>query len=296
MRYPLVAALALLLCTLCAADLSSDRIVGACGKYKWGNAIWREEYAPEGAENMTNPKTGAPLTGPRGYEGLAGIKPYDPTPMTAAWKAQWAVNHWDAIMWRFGMLSITGRADGGEVTMTRKGGQRYGRWESKMVLVARKSKTNSWRALLELVPVKSSQHHCGAQTITYADFTKGTLKGSLQINSLPDNSYQHSVSLPHGTEASYHSFGVEVAKDHISWFVDDRVVMTETRKKALRHPKLTLRIRLVGTSDGKFPVPADETPLLQFDWNRAWNLKRPNALPINRVPKCSRKTTNPDAC
>jgi len=280
----------------CAASESLDCITGACSKYKWGNAIWREEYVLEGVENMKNPKIDKPLTGPEGYKGLAGIPPYDPTPMMVVWKAQWAVSHWDAIKWRFGMLSITGRADGKEVTMTRKGGQRYGRWESKMMLVTKKSTTNSWRVLLELVPVKSSQYHCGAQTITYADYTKGTLKGSLQINSLPNYSYQHSVTLPRGTESSYHSFGVEVAKDHISWFVDDRVVMTETRKQALRHPKLTMRIRLVGTSDGKFPVPADETPLLQFDWNRYWNLKRPNALPINRVRKCSRKTTNPNAC
>jgi len=296
MRYSLVVTLALVFCTLCAADINSARIVGACQKYKWGNAIWREEYAPEGAENMKNPVTGVPLTGPKGYEHLAGIEPYDPTPMTPQWKAQWVVSQWSAVQWRFGMLSITGRPDGKEVTMTRKGGARYGRWESKVMIANKKSTTDSWRVLLELVPVEASQDRCGAQTITYGDYTKGTLKGSLQINALPNLSYQHSVPFPRGTEEAYHTFGVEVAKDHISWFVDDRVVMTETRKPALRHPKLTMRIRFFGTDDDEFPVPAGETPLLQFDWNRYWSLKRPNALPINRVPKCSRKTTNPDAC
>jgi len=180
--------------------------------------------------------------------------------------------------------------------MTRKGGERYGRWESKMVVVPRKSTTNSWRALLELVPVESSKYRCGAQTVTYADYTKGTLKGSLRINTLPDHSYQHWVSLTPGTADGFHAYGVEVTKTHIAWFVDDRVVMRETRKEALAHPRLTLRIRFFGTSNGPFPVPADETPSLQFDWNRFWNLNRPNQLPINRVPKCFRVTTNPDAC
>src|SRR5690349_19177677 len=138
---------------------------------------------------MKNPITCVPLTGPGGYAGLDG-PPVNPTPMTTEWKAQWKVSHWDAIGWKYGMLSIAGRSDGGEVRMTRKGGARYGRWESKMVLVPAKSTTNSWRALLELVPVKSSRYHCGAQTITYASYTKGSLTGSLQINTRPNHSFQ----------------------------------------------------------------------------------------------------------
>jgi hypothetical protein len=282
----------LLLLALTQLAPASPRIVGACQYYKWGNAIWREEYEPEGAQNMKNPNTGVPLTGPGGYEGLTGV-PYNPTPMRADWKSVWKVSHWNAIMWKYGMLSIKGRADGGEVTLTRKGGAKYGRWESKMMIVTRKSKTNAWRALLELVPVKSSANHCGAQTITYGDFTKGSYTGSMQINTLPARSYQHSVSLPRGATDPYHTFGVEVAKDHIAWFVDDRVAMYEKRKAALPHPKLTLRIRFLNTGG---PVNADETPDLQFDWNRFWSLKRPNQRPIKQAPKCSRVITNTAAC
>jgi len=271
-------------------------ITGAAGVYGWGNSVWREEYEPVGAEHMKNPITGKPLTGPGGYQGLDG-PPYNPTPMTSSWKSQWKVNHWDSLLWRYGMLVVVGRADGGEVTMTRAGGAQYGRWESKMVIkFARKSTSNKYRALFELVPVTSSQYHCGAQTITYADHITGTQRASLKINTLPKHSYQHSVSLSTKTMNHYHTFAVEVAKTHIAWFVDDRVVMYEKRKAALRHPRLTLRIRFLGEPGQKFPVPADETPALQFDWNRFFDLHRRNKHPVNRAPKCSRLTTNPAAC
>jgi len=291
-----------LLGTLCAVYANSSggfvdvgkHITGAAGVYKWGNAVWREEYEPAGAEHMTNPNTGVPLTGPGGYEGLNG-PPYNPTPMTAAFKNQWNVNHWSAIGWRYGMLALTGRTDGSEVTMTRKGGAQYGRWESKMFFNPTRKSTNSWRAILELVPVKSSQYHCGAQTITYMDFSMATLKSSFQINTLPKNSFKHSIALSAHTLSGYHAFAVEVSPTHISWFVDDRVVMTEKRKAALSHPVLTIRIRFMGTNDRDFPVAADATPNLQFDWNRYFSLKRPNARSINGVPRCARET-NPNAC
>jgi len=245
---------------------------------------------------MKNPITGKPLTGPGGYQGLNG-PPYNPTPMPASWKQQWTVNHWDSILWRYGQLAVVGRADGGEVSMTRKGGARYGRWESKIVIkMARKSPSNSYNALLELVPADSSLDHCGAQTITYANHITGTLKASMQINTLPNHSYQHSVTLSSATMGGFHAFAVEVTKTHIAWFVDDRVVMRETRKASLAHPRLTLRIRLFGAPGQVFPVAADETPALQFDWNRFHDLRRPNKLSINRAPKCVRVVTNPDAC
>jgi len=290
----------LLLGTICVALAESAaeyRCTGAAGHYKWGNAIWRDEYEPRGAEHMINPNNGLPITAPGGYEGLNG-RPYNPTPMPKTWKAQWSVSRWSAVNWGFGQLQITGRADGSDVVMTRKDGAKYGRWESKFHISSQKSKSNSWRVLLELVPADASQHHCGAQTITYGNFIKNTRKGSLQIHTLPNNRFAHTVTTRPGisVDGGFHTFGVEVTKTHVAWFVDDRAVLYEPRKAALHHPKLTLRIRFGGTSDGKFPVPADETPQLGFDWNRFWDLKRPNKLPIKNKPKCAQVTTNPDAC
>ncbi len=82
----------------------------------------------------------------------------------------------------------------------------------------------------------------------------------------------------------YHSYAIEATPTHITWFVDDRAVMTERRADALVHPELVMRIRHGGVNPADFPNAEGENVFGQFDWVRAYDLQRPNTLPICNVP------------
>ena len=68
--------------------------------------------------------------------------------------------------------------------------------------------------------------------------------------------------------SSWHEWGVEVADDHISWFVDGRIAATERRPQALLGVPLTMQFSLVSQPDMSM-VPAT----MQIDWARYWTLK-----------------------
>lgn len=68
--------------------------------------------------------------------------------------------------------------------------------------------------------------------------------------------------------SSWHEWGVEVAKDHISWFVDGHVAASERRPQALMGVPLKMQFALV-SEPGVSMVPAT----MQIDWARYWTLK-----------------------
>lgn len=68
--------------------------------------------------------------------------------------------------------------------------------------------------------------------------------------------------------SSWHEWGVEVAKDHISWFVDGQIAATERRPQALLGVPLRMEFSLV-SQPGASMVPAT----MQIDWARYWSLK-----------------------
>ncbi len=92
---------------------------------------------------------------------------------------------------------------------------------------------------------------------------------------------------------AYHSFAIEATPTHITWFVDDRAVMTELRDAALVHPKLVMRIRHGGLRPTDFPNAEGANVFGQFDWLRAYNLNRPNTLPICNVPSSTVGASDP---
>ena len=82
----------------------------------------------------------------------------------------------------------------------------------------------------------------------------------------------------------FHTCAVEVTKDHISWFVDTHVLMTERRPEARTGATYAVRFRLVGT-----PGAQMNPGRMQMDWVRYYSLARPNAQPIE-APRATEGT------
>ena len=86
------------------------------------------------------------------------------------------------------------------------------------------------------------------------------------------------------TNNQFHTYAIEVTPDHISWFVDTKVIRTERRSAARTGATYNARFRLVG-SPGHKMIPGR----MQMDWVRYYTLDRPNAKPIT-APQLTERT------
>lgn len=93
--------------------------------------------------------------------------------------------------------------------------------------------------------------------------------------------------------SSWHEWAVEVAKDHISWFVDGHVAATERRPQALMNVPLMMQFSLI-SQPGQTMVPAT----MQIDWARYWTLRHrthKRAL-LRQLAAAPATTMGPPAC
>ena len=187
-------------------------------------------------------------------------------------KSMWLVNQPGTVRNQNGMLTLD--ATRGTVTATVKGHlHRYGRWEARVRAKQYGTGNRPYRVLWELVP--SGPEHCGAQNIILSDYTLGTNRSTMHARSLPDVEYTASKNLPL-SDNEFHTYAVEVTPDHISWFVDTKVIMTERRDSARTGALYTVRFRLYGPARAKM-----NKGRMQMDWMRYYTLARPNAQSIS---------------
>jgi len=122
--------------------------------------------------------------------------------------------------------------------------------------------------------VPSGTYHCAARNVVLSDYALGTNQAAMALRNLPRVNYTTSKALAL-TDNEFHTYAVEVTPDHISWFVDTRVIMTERRSSARTGAKYTVRFRLAGSSGTKM-----NKGRMQMDWVRYYTLDRPNAKSI----------------
>jgi hypothetical protein len=158
--------------------------------------------------------------------------------------------------------------------------RRYGRWEARVRVKDPSPKTRyaMHKAFFELIP--SGDYRCGARNLTIASYTPRVdqvVRGSVRNDG---GGHQFNFSRdPKASTEEFHTFAVEIARNHITWFVDKVPVATERRPEALNLGYYYKpRFRLAATG-GKM----DET-WLQMDWIRFYNLKRENARSIAAPP------------
>ena len=190
-------------------------------------------------------------------------------------KSMWSVNHPSLVRDQHGMLTINGTATSGTVSATLTGHDRkVGRWEARVRAEQYSGKAAPYHVVWELVPTSSASYHCGARSIVLADYALGTGIANMYLRNTPDTQLTASKPLALGP-GPFHTYAVEVTPDHISWFVDTHVLMTERRDVARTGAYYKVRFRLVG-QDGATMNPGR----MQMDWVRYYTLERKNARSI----------------
>ena len=178
----------------------------------------------------------------------------------------------------------TGKQTGHRVPNSVKA--RYGRWEARVRIRETNHDGRRYRGYWELIP--TGDFKCGAKSIVLASYRSEDRKvtGAVRVPEKTQYSFSKRVALHNGW---FHTYAVEITKDHISWFVDTKVIHTERREDALRGIEYRPRFRLQGVKGEKH-----RTTWLQMDWVRHYDLSRPNAKSI-KAPRM-RKGVYKDPC
>ena len=189
----------------------------------------------------------------------------------------WAVNSAGAGLVRNqnGMLTLNTTGTSGTVTADWNAGARqYGRWEARVRTRQYGTSATPYRAFWELVPTSGDQ--C-ARSIVLSDSTIGQNTATMHVNNTDsDFSAAKVLDLRQDT---FHTYAVEVTPDHISWFIDTRVVMTERRSAARTGASYTVRFKMLAPQGARM-----NTGRMQMDWVRYYTLERPNAKSIEAPP------------
>lgn len=179
-----------------------------------------------------------------------------------------------------GMLTLQGRR--GDLSTVWNGTSRkQGRWEVRMRtdrLPARRTDLTDYTVRVALEPARPEDAHCGAQQVTLLDYSPASpTTAGFSVHALPDLSFDASTTTRRAVgSGQWHEFAVEVPPDHVSWFVDARVVATQPTSAALFAVPLHLVVSLVST-----PGAAMQPTRVQLDWARYWTLRKPSRLPVD---------------
>ena len=106
---------------------------------------------------------------------------------------------------------------------------------------------------------------------------------------MPDRSFGYSRTRDLRSRA-WHTYAVEVTKDHVSWFVDTKVMRTERRPEALSGVRYRPQFVMEGAADTQM-----RASWMQMDWVGYYTLKRPNAKSI-AAPQMERTTYDAPGC
>ena len=210
--------------------------------FRWGHEAWRQEFE----------------TGP--------------------FSSHWKSNHRRSIGQQKGMLTIqAGRHSGTISVWPDNHAARVGRWEARIRAYERAGSGTRYRFTWELVPARGGDR-CGANAIVLASYVPGHQRVQGHVRTLPGQSFTFSRARDLRNRA-WHTYAVEITKQHISWFVDTQVVRTERRPAArsgIRYrPELVMQAKHGATMRPSW---------MQADWVRYYTLQRPDARSIKAPP------------
>lgn len=140
-----------------------------------------------------------------------------------------------------------------------------GRWETSLrIRNAFEDTGHPYDVRAELVPARAADYDCGAHNITVADISPFSKAMQFGVRSR-QYAWSGQASAPTDPRAKAFNVAVEVAKKHITWFLNGKAVGSVTTASALPGVPLTLRLSLVGV-DGQ---EMDQTGLIS-DWQRGF--------------------------
>jgi hypothetical protein len=276
---PLVLAVALVASVLLAVSLSpslSDRSTAAPS----GGAGVRMDHIPSPNQTVVYPTNAAKVF-------RWGREKWSDEFEVGGLRKDWVNSKQGRVKTQSGMLTVMATGKNYRVTTSPNSVRsRYGRWEARVRIRETNHDGRQYRGYWELIPTKNFK--CGAKSIVLASYKRGQRKATGAVRVPPNRQYGYSkrVNLNNGW---FHTYAVEITRDHISWFVDTRVIHTERRDDALRGIEYRPRFRLQGVKGKKH-----RTTWLQMDWVRHYDLSRPNAKSI-KAPRMKKGIYN-DPC
>ena len=204
-----------------------------------------------------------------------------------ALSSAWAVSPAGRVRNQHGMLTLNATATSGTVVAALRGNtRRVGRWEARVRSRQYGTGHTPYHVIWELVPSPGSAYHCGAHNIVLTDYPLGARRATFSARNTPRTQFTATRTLNLGKDV-FHTYAVEVTKDHISWFVDTRVIRTEKRPQALNAATYSMRFRMLA------PRGARMNPArMQMDWVRYYTLERKSARSI-AAPAMRRSTYGP---
>jgi len=180
--------------------------------------------------------------------------------------------------------NFRGAGDFGTTRATLRGNPAtYGRWETAFRIKRFEAGADDYHAVLELVPEKDSDYRCGTRNITVADVHAGGKTLDIGVRTAKGLQWKSTVPIDIGTRSA--AFAVEVAKRHITWFVDGKPVGVLRVRAAVPRVPMTPRLSLVGDRDQEM----NHTQLLS-DWERGWSLNR--GKQVAKGPKLKKSSYN----
>jgi hypothetical protein len=219
--------------------------------YKWGVPKWTDEFEVGGLRN------------------------------------DWVQSKEGNVKTQSGMLTVMATGKNDRVTASANSVKaRYGRWEARVRIRETNHNGRRYRAYWELIPTKD--YDCGAKNIVLSSYRSQDKRvtGAVRVPDKTQYGFSKRLALHQGW---FHTYAVEITKDHISWFVDTKVIHTERRDDALRGIEYRPRFRLQGAKGEKH-----RTTWMQMDWVRHYDLSRPNAKSI-KAPRM-KKGVYKDPC
>ncbi len=245
-----------------AGRLAADPWVGAGGYtyprptnaakiFRWGVEEWRDEFEVGGLRSRWTVR-------PRGTAGQ-----------------------------QYGQITLDARARTGTVTALATDPRAdRGRWEAR-IRAKRYDRRTPYTFYWELVPV--GRYRCGGRSIVMAKYQQDDrrVRGGVRVKNEVEFSFRKELDLRSGY---FHTFAVEVTRDHVSWFVDRQVVRTERRPAVTQGVMYRPRLRMEAV-DGKRMARSR----LQADWVRYYDLSRPNARSIH-APRMTKRPYHRTHC
>ncbi|HQR25588.1 MAG TPA: hypothetical protein PLP61_01000 [Nocardioides sp.] len=240
-----------------SASMRSGGATMAAPRYSWGAAVY--DFAWEYGESLTD-------------------KPYRGTRRQGQWVdvsdgSGRAARHNAGLMLasKYGRVvpGDAGPGDHGTTSATLQGNaQTYGRWELRIRPWSIETSAKNYRVKFELVPEDPAQRLCGARSITVADLTPRRPQVKIGAFNPDGRAWRRTVQSGPLARVS-RAYAVEVAKNHISWFLDGKIIGTVRAAAAIPRVPLTVRLSLVGSGQAEM----NHTYAI-MDWIRAYGIDR----------------------
>lgn len=241
-----------------ATSLTPSPVTRASGapqagqRYRWGPTLW--DFAWENGESLTErPARGQQRTG-------RWIDRSDGSGRAAPYNGGMALSS--------NLSELPGRGDRGTTSATLAGNAlTYGRWEFRRRIDVFEQRGRDYRVRIDLVPERAEDAGCGAITVANVSYDARTATLGLS-SARAGRSWSGTRSIARLGDRP-HSFGVEVTRSHVTWFLDGRSLATVRSPQAAPGVPLTPRLSLVG--DGGKEMR--RTRVL-YDWQRGWRLNK----------------------